>query len=999
MTTLEHLQHDAYERVCARELPDFHSEGLVLRHKKTGARICLIVNEDNNKVFSIAFRTPPANGTGVPHIIEHTVLCGSQKYPLKDPFIELEKGSLQTFLNAMTYPDKTVYPVASCNDKDFQNLMDVYLDAVFHPNIYKHREIFMQEGWHYELESPDDELTINGVVYSEMKGAFSSADDVLSREIQCALFPDTTYGQESGGDPEEIPKLTYEEYLDFHKRYYHPSNSYIFLYGDMDMEEKLDYLDREVLSHYDYEPVDSEIHLQQPLGHRRVEITYPMGEEESPEGKTFLTYNAVLGSSLDLKRSIAWEVIVNALLNCPGAPVRQALIDAGIGDDVVCSFDDEIAQTMISIIARNARPEQEEDFVRILREVFEKQCKEGIRKSSLLATLNNMEFQYRENDCGSYPRGLMQGLHVLTCQLYDDSRVFDCLELGAVYEELRAEVDTGYFERLIEEQFLACPHTVVLVANPEPGLATKKEQELQDSLAAYKASLSEEELQKIIDDTKRLREYQNAEEAPEALASIPLLSLSDIGTKAEPLCNEECRISDMPVVLHDIATNGIAYLALYFDVTQLPAEELPYASLLAGLLGMVDTEKHTYLDLADELNLHTGGLSLVLDTFSTERDYRAFSGFFEIRVKAFYRELPATFALLQEILTTSKLDDKKRLKEIVAEGVLRLQSILERRGHTTASSRASSYHDAGEYFLQQIKGVDYLHFLCRLNEEFEERADDTIAHMKRVLAYMLCEERLTVSLTAESEGYRKLEELIPTFAKSVLKKASDSPIAPASQLPWLGGYPLEKKNEGFTYAGQVNYVARSGNFRKAGIRCAGSDRVLRTMLSLDYLWNRVRVEGGAYGCMCSFAPVSGTAFFVSYRDPKLAETNEVFEGMADYVEHLELADRELTKYIIGTIGSIDVPKTPKMLGDRSMNHYFIGSTMEELQRVRDEILGATVEQLRQGAALLRAAMAEDCLCVLGGERAVKENEAMFCKTMPLKNTGTKEEPARVREDM
>ncbi len=986
MIKFEQLHNEAYELMYQQELPDIQSHGMVLRHKKSGARICLVSNEDNNKVFSIAFRTPPRNGTGVAHIIEHTVLCGSEKYPLKDPFIELEKGSLQTFLNAMTYPEKTVYPVASCNDKDFHNLMDVYLDAVFHPNIYKRKEIFMQEGWHYELESPEDELTINGVVYSEMKGAFSTAEEVLNREVQHALFPDTTYGQESGGDPEEIPQLTYEEYLDFHRRYYHPSNSYIYLYGDMDMAEKLAYLDEQVLQHYDYEPVDSRIAVQKPLGMRRVEVEYSVGEEESTEGRTYLAYNTIMGSALDLKRCTAWEILESVLFSCPGAPVKQALIDAGIGNDILSFYEDEILQPTLSIIAKDAMPEQEEEFRCIIEDELKRQVKEGVRKSSLLAALNSAEFRYREGDFGSYPKGLLYGLNMLSGWLHDDNAAFDCVQMNGIYEELRREVDTGYFERLIEEDLLENEHVTMVIAKPSPGLASRKEEELRGELAKYKASLSKEELERLVEETRALRTFQKTPETEEALQCIPLLELSDIKKEAEPFSNVERPVGDIPVVMHEGFTNGIAYLRLYFDVTDLPEEELPYVGMLANVLGYIDTEEHTYLDLADESSLHTGGMAIVTDTFSKSKETKAFSGHLVLRTKVLYPELPKALELIAEIFTKSRLTDTKRLREIVAEGCAKLQTTMEYGGHSMAISRAASYHSAQDYFVQKVKNLDYYRFLRRLNSEFEERKEETVAHLQKVLEYVLCKERLIVSLAAEEEGYRVLSEALPAFAETVLKSAKDVALAPSKVEPWKGGYAIQKKNEGFTYAGQVNYVARSGNYKEAGLEHTGAIRVMRTILSLDYLWNKVRVEGGAYGCMCGFAPISGTAHMVSYRDPKLSETNEVFESAAEYVEQLELTDRELTKYIIGTISGMDTPKTPKMMGDRAMNMYMTGYTLEEIQKERDEVLGATVEEIRKGAKLIRACMSQNYLCALGSESAVKKNEAMFMKVEPLGNT-------------
>ncbi len=987
MRKLRELQHSAYERLYGQDLPDIQSYGLVLRHKKSGARICLVSNDDNNKVFSIGFRTPPTDGTGVAHIVEHTVLCGSEKYPLKDPFIELEKGSLQTFLNAMTYPDKTVYPIASCNDKDFRNLMDVYLDAVLHPNIYKKKEIFRQEGWHYELESVDDELTINGVVYSEMKGAFSSAEEAVEWEVQKSLYPDTTYGQQSGGDPEEIPELTYEGYLDFHSRYYHPSNSYIYLYGDMDMEEQLTYLDEEYLSHYENHPVDSTVALQAPTGVRRLESEYSVGEDETTDNKTYLTYNTVMGSSLDVKRCIAWCVLDAVLFSAPGAPVKQALIDAGIGSDISSMFIDDILQPMLSVSAKGAEAEQLDRFVEILEGELERLVREGIKETSLLATLNQMEFRYREADFGSYPKGLLYGLNMLISWLYDDNAAFSYFSLNDIYTELRAAIGTGYFESLIREDLLENAHKTIVTVRPVQGLATRKEEALRERLAAYKASLSAEELERLVEETHALRRFQETPDSEEVIGCLPMLEISDIRREVTQFSNVEREIAGVPVVLHEGFTNGIAYLRMFFDVTDLPVEELPYLGLLINVLGYIDTDGHTYSELSDEFLLHTGGLSVVSDTFSNYEHYERFSGKLAVMTKLRYDELANAMALVREMLFSSKLADKKRIREIVFEACSRMRSSMESGGHSSAACRCASYYNAQDYFIQCVKRLTYYDFLKDLQSDFAAHEDEVVEHLQGVLHYVLRKERLLVGIAAEEAGYEKLAETLPELIEAMDRFAQEeSPytISPAQKAPWDGGYPLTKKNEAFTYGGQVQYLARAGNYKAAGLKYHGSMRVARTILALDYLWNNVRVKGGAYGCMCDFSPVNGNAWFVSYRDPQLEKTNAVYEQAAEYMEKLELTERERTKYIIGTISGMDTPLTPKMRGDRAMNLYFIGYPMEELQKERDGVLGATVEDLRAAAKVIRAFLDQDCICAFGGESMLKKNAELFAEVKPLR---------------
>ena len=540
-----------YEILDEHRVEDVQSDGFILRHKKSGARIAILSNNDDNKVFYIGFRTPPEDETGVPHIIEHTTLCGSKKFPVKDPFIELAKGSLNTFLNAMTYPDKTVYPVASCNDQDFKNLMDVYLDAVFNPNITKYEEIFKQEGWHYELTGKDDELKINGVVYNEMKGAYSSPDEVLSSQIYRSLFPDNTYSKDSGGNPEYIPKLTYEAYLDFYHKYYHPSNSYIYLYGDMDVVERLEWLDKEYLSLYDYKKVNSEINKQPAFDEiKNVEAQYSITMDDSQENKTYLSYNRVVGDTLDEMLYQAFDVLDYALVSSPGAPVKQALIDAGIGDDVYGSYDAGILQPVFSFVAKNANDSQKDEFVQTIEEELARIVKEGLDKKALLAALNYYEFKYREADFGSYPKGLMYGLQMFDSWLYDDKMAFDMIEANDIFKTLREKINTNYYEELIDKYLLHNQHKSILMVSPKEGLTAANDKALADKLQAYKAALSQEEILKIVEETHALHDYQDAEDSPEALSKIPMLTRADMKKEAEGFVNEERVAGDTKVLFH-----------------------------------------------------------------------------------------------------------------------------------------------------------------------------------------------------------------------------------------------------------------------------------------------------------------------------------------------------------------------------------------------------------------------------------------------------------------
>ena len=964
----------SYEFLFEEKLDDLNGVGKVLVHKKTGAKIALIANEDNNKVFSIGFRTPPVNSTGVAHIIEHSVLCGSKNFPAKDPFVELAKGSLNTFLNAMTYPDKTIYPIASMNDQDFKNLMHVYMDAVLYPNIYQKKEIFLQEGWHYELENEESELTYNGVVYNEMKGAFSSPESQLFRMVQNSLFPDTTYGVESGGDPDFIPELSYEEFIAFHQKYYHPSNSYIYLYGDMDFEERLNWLDKEYLNQYDRLEVDSAVKLQKGFGTmREVKAFYSLSEEERPEENTYLSLNTVVGSSLDKELGLTFQVLDYVLLQTPGAPIKQALLDAGIGKDILGGFEDEILQTTFTIIVKNSEEEKKEELIAIVRQVLTELIDKGLDEKSLRAAINYYEFKYREADYGQFPKGLLYGLRAMGSWLHDDSKAFLHLKDSSGYTILKDKIGTGYYEKVIKEYLLDNTHTSIVILKPKAGLNNEKDEVLKKKLAAYKATLSKEEIRTIIKETADLKVYQELPSTKEDLERIPLLTREDIGKDIEPLHNQENVIDGIKVIHHDVYTNKIAYLRLLFNVKSVPKELLPYASLLSMVLGYVDTENYTYLDLSNEINIHTGGISTNIRSFSVKGSEGLYYPVFEFTTKVLYDKLADAVRLIEEILYRSKLEDTKRLKEIIGEMKSKLQMHFNSSGHSVAMDRAMSYDSEHGLFKEITTGIEFYKFIEDLSDNFTDKAMNVIAKMKELLQMIFTKENLMISITADGEGYSRFAEKLPAFSNKLITKA-DSKLFENYDTSSLKPVCL---NEGFKTAMQVQYVARTGNFLKAGFEYTGALKVLKTILSYDYLWINVRVKGGAYGCMCGFSGVDGDAYFTSYRDPNLRETNMVYEKAVDYVKNFTADERDITKYIIGTFSSLDTPLTPQSKGKRSLSMYLAGIAEDELQKERDQVRNVTMEDIRALHKAVQAVIDAGNICVIGSEDKILENKDMF----------------------
>ena len=879
----------AYEVIEKRVLEDLNSESYILRHKKTGARVVLLSNDDENKVFYIGFRTPPQDSTGVAHIIEHSVLCGSRQFPVKDPFVELVKGSLNTFLNAMTYPDKTIYPVASLNDKDFQNLMHVYLDAVFYPNIYHNKNIFLQEGWHYELENPEDELTINGVVYNEMKGAFSSPDDVLEREVMNSLYPDTAYGYESGGDPDVIPGLTYEQFLSFHKKYYHPSNSYIYLYGNMDMAEKLTFMDEEYLSSFEPLEVDSALTDQPPFEKtNRVVRQYPVGEDESEEENAYLSINMTVGTSLDRELYVAFQILDYALCSAPGAPLKQTLIERGLGKDVYSIYENGIKQPYFSVISKNADAGREQEFIDAVQEVLGTIVKKGFDRRALLAGINYYEFKYREADFGSYPKGLMYGLQILDSWLYDDSMPFIHVEANDTFAALREKVDTGYFEELVKEYLLENPHRSVVILNPQKGLSEENDNRLKAELALKKASLSCEEMERIIEEAKGLTAFQEAPDCREDLQKIPLLTREDMKKEAPGFINEERKIGDTPVLFHNIFTNGIGYLRLIFRLDDIPAQYYPYIGILKSTLGLLNTERFTYGDLFNEMNIVTGGMAAVNNAYCLVEDVDSCRVTMELKTKVLYENTSKAIELMREIIMTSDFGDAKRLREVLAEGQSRLQSQMMSAGHIIAAGRALSYGSPSGVISEVLSGVDVYRLITDLYDHFEERKEDLIAKLKELARMIFRKENLMVDFVGTQEGYNQLAQPVEALKASLYS----CPVEKGKFVP-----TAVRRNEGFMTSGQVQYVCRAGNFRKKGLPYKGALRVLKVMMGYEYLWVNVRVKGGAYGCMCSFGR-TGDCYFVSYRDPNLKDTIDVYEKAADTIALFEADERTMTQYII-----------------------------------------------------------------------------------------------------
>lgn len=952
-----------YRKTETKELPECGGTGNVYEHIKTGAKIFTLKTCDPNKVFMIGFRTTPADSTGAAHIMEHSVLCGSEKFPLRDPFVELAKGSLNTFLNAMTYPDKTVYPVASCNDKDFMNLMDVYLDAVFHPNIYHEKKIFLQEGWHYE-PSEDGSLRINGVVYNEMKGAFSNPDSVLERYTLNALFPETTYAFESGGDPDNIPDLTYEGFLRFHETYYHPSNSYIYLYGDMDMEKKLLWIDEHYLSRYEKKEMDTRVLPgPEPEGFVYVEKPYAVSDGDETKEKTYISENYLMPVITDSLTDLAWEVLEFVLLSAPGAPLREELMKRGIGEEIYGGYCSGTRQPYFSVTAKNSEKERMELMHDTVMEVVGKLCTEGIDGTSLNAALNYLEFKYREEDFGRTPAGLSYGLSALESWLYE-LPPYLFLTYQEEFKELRRLAGTGYYEKLLSEVILNNDKGARVVIVPEKGLTAKRDAELKEKLSAFESTLSEEEKENIIREAEALTAYQEEEDSEEALKCLPVLSIDDIEKKAE---KTDYALRNN-IIYSAIPTHGIAYMRLVYDITGFTADEAQQLSFVLSLLGELDTKKHTYKELSDEMLLKTGGIDFSIGTYLLKRDENgALPSMPAVtcEIRTLTGNIGDGIRLAHEMLNDTLFDDSSRILEKLLEAKARMQAKLEGASHLAAVTRCQSYTECTDRFADLTGGIAYHDFLSALVKKAREEGTDAITGELRRVAEMLKALPYEAALTGNEEMLEEMSKHIEVIAKSAEKKPSCDGFKPLSGL-----------NEGLRSGSQVNYVARTGRYVAPGEEPSAAMDVLRTILNYDYLWINLRVKGGAYGCMSGFSR-SGKGYLVSYRDPGLSETDDVYEGVPDFLSELSLSEDDLRKYIIGTIAGVDQPVTASVKAARELSRYYAGITDEDVQRGRDEILACSNEVLRGFAENIRNMLAEGNICVVGNSEMINDAKDRF----------------------
>jgi len=952
--------------VEARDIPEINSHIRLFRHVKTGARLMSVENDDENKVFGIGFRTPPRDSTGVAHIMEHSVLAGSRKYRVKEPFVELIKGSLNTFLNAMTYPDRTVYPVASQNLKDFYNLVDVYLDSVFYPLL---RPLtFRQEGWHYEIDEGEN-LSYKGVVFNEMKGVYASPENILYESIQQSLFPDTPYGLDSGGDPRHIPDLTYAQFKTFHDSYYHPANAWIFFSGDDEPDERLRLMDR-WLRDFGPAKVDSHVPPQQRWTEPRFLRKPFMAGEES---KAFVTVNWLLDEVGDPEEALALSVLDHILMGTPASPLRKALIDSGLGEDVTGGgLEDELRQHFFAAGLKGASEEKADEIEKLIFDTLTQLSEAGIDKKTVEAALNTIEFRLREMNTGRFPRGLLLYLRALAFWLYDADPMAP-LAFAAPMAAVRAQAErgSGYFEGLIKRYFLSNAHRSRLVLYPDASLKAEWEEAEARRLQEERQRMTEARLQHIREEMEALHALQESPDDPDALAAIPRLKMADLDKEARHIPIEEQQLSAGRVLYHDLATNGILYLDVGMSLDRLPAELLPYLSLYARALVHMGNEGEDFVSLSQRIGSKTGGVT-VSPLLATSVAQRQPVAWLMLRGKAMVAQAGDLSDILRDILLTTRFDDQERFRQILLEEKARKEASLIPSGHMVVDGRLRAHFTTADWLREQVSGLDYLFFLRKLIDHLDEMWPDALAALRKINDLLVGRSHMLWNVTLDAENWRQTQPAVTRLIDAL----PDGENAPVVWHP----LPLPQR-EGLTLPSQVNYVAKGAPLYDLGYQLHGSIFAINAFLRTSWLWEQVRMKGGAYGGFSSFDHRSGVFDFLSYRDPNLLNTLQAYDETARFLKKVTLPRNELVKSVIGAIGRLDAYQLPDDKGYTSLTRYLVGEDDAFRQRLRDELLGVRVRDFRAFAEVLDEVARSGHIVTLGSEDAIDEANAALTPPM------------------
>ncbi len=929
------------------EIDEISAVLVEMTHKKSGAKLNFLDREDENKTFSIAFKTIPEDSTGVFHIIEHSVLCGSEKYPVKEPFVELLKGSLNTFLNAMTFPDKTMYPVASRNDKDFLNLISVYLDAVLHPAILTNPNIFRQEGWHYELDGEDGVLTRSGVVLNEMKGAFSSPDELAGYHITNMLYADTCYSYESGGKPDVIPELTYDAFLEAHKKYYHPSNSEIFLDGSVDLDAALSLIDS-FLAPYDAVNMRIDIPDQKPLPPQRRVVEYEIAEGESPENKTRLELGYMFSSYSDQESVIAASILLDAICSSNESPLKKALLNSGLCEDVGFIPYDSVKQNSITVDFRNVKDGRCDELYELFVNTVRKLAADGIDKNMLTASLNSSEFKSREKNYGTLPHGIIYAMSVLESSLYGGDPAQN-LSFGKSYASIRQKLNGDYFEKLLLSLFADNTHMATLIMTPSATLGKENAKRDAEALEKIKSSMSDEELKDIIDTDRALKEWQKTPDSEDGLKTIPALAISDIKAEVERIPQDVSLTDGVTTLTHNISTNGITYSELIFDITDLDENDIFDLRLLNSLLINVDTESYTALELQNKIKGELG--SFGVSTLPITRDGKT-KYYLVVSASALDSQKNFIPVITKEVLYTSVYTNKEVIKNIVRQMKIASEESFVSSGHLAAFRRASAYSSVESTIDEYYSGYEAHLKIKELDKSFDEVFDSLSLRLKKLSERIFTKERVIASLTGEPD---------PEFIRTLLSTVRCSgTFDPSSSIK-----PLGIRREGILIPAQVGYASVAMNLDSLNEKFTGSLNVTRSLLSYDYLWNAVRVQGGAYG-VGLIARIGGNVGFYSYRDPSPARTVGCYLESADFLRRFAESDEDITKFIIGAVGDTSPLTSPMLKGAIARSRFLRGIDYEAECKARREIIETDAKELIRIADIIDKVTNSNAVCIVGG---------------------------------
>ncbi len=958
--------YENFELEWIKEIKEINNKLYFFKHKKNGAELLYFENDDINKVFTIGFKTLPEDSCGTPHILEHSVLNGSRKYPCKEPFMELVKGSLKTFINAMTASDKTMYPVASTNQKDFMNLMDVYLDAVLYPKIYDTEEIFLQEGWHHEIFNKEDDVIFNGVVYNEMKGAFSSPESIVYRKIQGILNPDNCYSFESGGDPDVIPELTYEKFLNFHRRYYHPSNSYITLYGDLDLDAALKKIDNEYLANFDLLEIDTDIPLQKAFTKPVEDIDYyPIGESDSLENKTYICHGYTVGNVKDARTNMGIGLLSSILIDMEGAPLKEALLEADLGQDVFSIHDNSIQQPVLSFVVKNTNEADKDKIAEIINKTLTRLVAEGIDKKLIEAVINSHEFQLRESDTRGYPKGLLYQMMAFNGWMHCDDPVL-YLEFEDNLSFIREASQKDYFEKLIQEYILNNKHQAVIILLPKKGLTEEKNNKLRETLAEFKKSLTDDELNKLIAKNETLRLRQQTTDTEEELAKIPHIELSDINPEPLPVDYTITKENSYNFLEVKALTNKIAYARLDFNANGLDKEEWKWLGLLQSLLTKVDTKNYKYNELANEIHINLGQFNPNCDFTPSRKGRNEAKIMLTVSVKALQSKIEYIPLFLEEILLESRFDNKNRIHQVIREMKSRLEMMMMQAGHVLAINQGRAQLRAEYEFANETSGYKFYKFICDIDKNFDTKFS-SISEKLSLVGKKIFQKGFTLGIAGEEEDNKSVKNVIDQFVEKLPQATSNLP-----KIDFI----KEHNNKALTAPINVQYTGLICDYEEAGLEYNGCSSVINNILSSEYLYNNIRVQGGAYGAIFAFGD-GGHFSLVSYRDPNLAKTYKVYEGIPEFLKNYKASKAEMSKQIIGSVANLDIPLSPRMLLDTSFHFNYTNISPEYRLKFRTQLLNTTVDDVNAVADNFQKALEKGIRITTGSNAKIQEDKELF----------------------